>query len=412
MVQGHPENRNVIEENIENFRWLVSPDARPWLDMITASERSLVALSQSLRKEIGVTRTHMVVALVELRRRAKKKFSQAERMFFTRQLLEQATDEAIANYKASRFPANQSIADLCCGIGGDLLGLAGRGGVTAVDRDPVAVLLAEANCQATGKSDAQFVVADASEHQVDAYAGWHLDPDRRSAGRRTTKVEYQDPEPGAVDKLRMSNPQAAIKLAPAAAAPVGWAEDSELEWIGSRGECRQQVAWFGDLTRKPGQRSATVLSAGSKPCTILGDPAVDPPLAPELGRYVFEPHAAVLAARLNGALANQHDLWVPSPRIAYLTGDDPVASPALSCFEVADVLPFDVKTVRAAVRERGIGNLEVKQRGLRISPEDVIAKIRAKGDDSATLILMRIDKKVRAVLTRRVKVKDSDLEEV
>jgi hypothetical protein len=91
-----------------------------------------------------------------------------------------------------------------------------------------------------------------------------------------------------------------------------------------------------------------------------------------------------------------------------LTGDDTVASAALSCFEVMEVMPFDVKTVRAAVRERGIGNLVVKQRGLRISPEEVVAKIRAKGDESATLILMRINKKVRAVLARRAIVNDDD----
>jgi len=403
----------VTEENIENYRWLVSSDARPWLDMITASERSLVALSQSLRKEIGVTRTHLVVALVELRRRAKTKFSQAQRMFFTRQLLEQATDEAIAEYKASRFPADQDIADLCCGIGGDLLGLAGRGGVTAVDRDPVAAVLAEANCEAAGKTHVQFVVADVSQHRVDSYAAWHLDPDRRAAGRRTTKVEYQDPDPDAVENLRKLNPNAAVKLAPATKVPAGWAEESELEWIGSRRECRQQVAWFGDLSRNSGQRSATVVSVGAKPpCTVRGDPAVEPPVASELGRYVFEPHAVVLAAGLGGVLANQHDLWVPSPRIAYLTGDHVIASPALSCFEVTEVMPFDVKTVRASVRERGIGNIEVKQRGLRISPEEVVSKIRAKGDESATLILMRIEKKVRAVLTRRVNVDEGDTEEV
>ena len=44
--------------------------------------------------------------------------------FFTPVGWEQATDELIAAYKASRFPADGPVADLCCGIGGDLLVLA------------------------------------------------------------------------------------------------------------------------------------------------------------------------------------------------------------------------------------------------------------------------------------------------
>ena len=63
-------------------------------------------------------------------------------MFFTRLGLEQATDAWVARYKATRFPAGQLLADLCCGIGGDLMALSERGPTRGVDRDPVAAICA------------------------------------------------------------------------------------------------------------------------------------------------------------------------------------------------------------------------------------------------------------------------------
>ncbi len=402
--------------NLDDYHWLVSPDACQWLDNAAGDHASLVALTQSLRAEIGPKRSHLVVAQVELRRRAREKFARADTMFFTRQLLEQATDDRISEYKAARFPENQEIADLCCGIGGDLLGLAGRGKITGVDREPIAVLFAEANCRVWERDGAEFEVADVNQFDVTGYKAWHLDPDRRSAEqatgagrvarrRRTTKVEYQEPAVDSVNRLLESNPRAAIKLAPATKTPEPWAERAELEWIGSRGECRQQVAWFEDLARFPGQRSATAFVSGCPtPLTVHGTPNEEIAQSSAVGRYIFEPHAAVLAAGLSCVLAAQHDLSEVSEGIAYLTGDEVVDNPILSSFEITEVLPFDPKHLKKAIRERNIGNLEIKKRGVRVSPEQVRKEIRPKGDESATLLLLPVHGKVRAILAQRVGV--------
>ena len=399
--------------NLDDHHWLVSPDAREWLDTAADGTQSLIALTQSLRKVIGPKRSQLVVAQAELRRRAEAKFSRAAEMFFTRQLLEQATDEQISDYKASRFPSDQVMADLCCGIGGDLRGLVSRGQVTGVDRDAIAVLFAEANCRTENGENARFEVADVNQFDIAEFDAWHLDPDRRAAARptgrprvigrrRTTKVEYQEPPLDTVNRLLESNSRAALKLAPATKAPDEWAERAELEWIGSRGECRQQVAWFDDLARFPGERSATAFISGSASAqTVHGIPHAEIPLSPDIGRYVFEPHAAVLAAGLACVVAQKHKLAELSPGVAYLTGDEIVEDPILSCFEVIEVLPFDPKHLRTEIRERRIGNLEIKKRSVRISPEELRKQLRLKGDESATLLLVPIRKKVRAILAKR-----------
>lgn len=395
---------------LAEYRWLVSAAAERWIEIAAnADAESLVRTTLALRKDLGALRTHLVVAQAELRRRAAVKFPAAPQMFFTRQLLEQATDAQVAACKAARWSEAGLIADLCCGIGGDLLALAGQGPVVGVDRDPVAALLAAANCERLGRTQARVQVEDVRDANLAQFASWHMDPDRRVEGRRNTAIERYEPDLEAIDRLLDGNGRAALKLAPAARVPQHWARDAELEWIGNRGECRQQIVWFPALARNPGKRSATVFAAGAaEPRSICGDPERDAPEADAVGHYVYDPHSAVVAADLTGALAAEHALHCVSAKSAYLTGDRVVTDPALACFEVLEILPVDPKHLRDAIRERGIGRLEVKKRGVKIDPEEVRKQIHPRGDNCATLIISPVRSKVAAILARRIGGSEAD----
>ncbi|MGH3867633.1 MAG: hypothetical protein ACRDQ4_16155 [Pseudonocardiaceae bacterium] len=65
----------------------------------------------------------------------------------------EVTSEVIARHRARRFEGAARVADLCCGIGGDLLALAGRRDVLAVDRDPLHLRMATLNADAYGVAD-------------------------------------------------------------------------------------------------------------------------------------------------------------------------------------------------------------------------------------------------------------------
>ena len=261
---------HVAAEELDDYRWLIADEAAGWLDRAAADSRPLVAQADRLRKFLSPSRARLVFEQVELRRRARVKFTAADRMFFTRVGLEQATDCFVAAYKAARFPAGEPIADLCCGIGGDLSALARRGPVTGLDRDPIAALLAETNLQRG--TDLQPVLLpnvqprtqvrcmDVSAFPLHETLAWHLDPDRRSEGRRTTRIEFHEPGPEIMERLLEACGNAAIKLAPAAEVPATWARAAELEWIGRGRQCRQLVAWFGRLAEHPGRRRATIVS--------------------------------------------------------------------------------------------------------------------------------------------------------
>lgn len=387
---------------LNDHRWLISEAAVPWLE---AAETSTVSarLVARMRKELSAERTHLVLEQVELRRRAREKFTLAARMFFTRTGLEQATDELVAAAKAQRYELGHSVADLCCGIGGDLLALAARGQVVGVDADNVTTLFAETNCRVASPETtrAMVYVQDAATFNPSVTAAWHIDPDRRARGRRTTRIERYEPTLETLERMLGQNAHAAIKLAPGTIAPAHWRGQCELAWYGSRGECRQQVAWFGSVARSIGQRSATVVDAPGGLRTVVGDDSAVA-IARRPGRYVYEPHAAVLAAHLCGVLCQQHALAAVTSGVAYLTGDRPIIDGALSGFEVLDTLPLDVKRVRAYLQERQIGRLEIKKRGLDVDPERLRQQLSAKGDDAATLIVLPIDGAARVLVTKRI----------
>jgi hypothetical protein len=134
----------------------------------------------------------------------------------------------------------------------------------------------------------------------------------------------------------------------------------------------------------------------------VGQPGLECPIAPQIGRYVFEPDAAILAAKLEGALAVEQNLAAMAAGVAYYTADRPTTHSALACFEVLEVMPFREKPLREWLRERGIGRLEIKMRGVSMDPEKLRRQLRADGPDEATILLARIRGRVTAILARRV----------
>lgn len=395
---------------LEDIRWLISPEAGEVLAELASNPASPVRVAERLQRRYSRARVRLLLGQVELRRRAVAKFPEAEQMFFLAQTLEQATDIHVARYKARRYPAGQRIADLCCGIGGDSIALAERGLITAVDCDEATVLLAEANVRnllhKEGRNPGHaFLAGDVAHFDVGAFAAWHLDPDRRASGRRTTQITSYAPGPETIERLRTEREEGALKLAPATQVPESWQERSELEWIGRDRQCRQQVAWFGSLAQSPGLRRATVLrtAPGEPPivATLAGKAGVRSPIAGQIGRYVFDPDATVLAAGLEGALAQQHGLTALHPEVPYFTADEPIVDPILQCFEVTDVLPFDRKRIRRLFHDRGVGRVEIKTRGIAERPEQIRRELRLGGDRSAVLLLARLGRRVTAIVARR-----------
>jgi SAM-dependent methyltransferase len=352
-----------------------------------------------------------VVGQSRLRLRARAKFGDfAARMLFTRAGLEQATRLSVAARHAARFrdAGIMSVLDLGCGIGGDALGFAGLGlHVDAVDADEVTAAIAAYNLapfgeMATVRHGRAEDSAPAGDAASTALHGVWLDPARRTAGHtETTRVGASDFTPSLDWSFDLAaRVPTGIKLGPGfdrTAIPAG----VEAQWVSADGSTIELVLWSGALAR-PGVGRAALVTRGDRSWELTS--AADTPDQPvrALGAFVHEPDGAVIRARLIGEVARALEAGMLAPGIAYLTSDAAVTSPFVSSFRVREQLPADTKGLARALRERGIGVLEIKKRGVDVDPAALRTALRLRGDDAATLILTRIDGGRVAILADRV----------
>ncbi|MGI9427947.1 MAG: THUMP-like domain-containing protein [Bythopirellula sp.] len=393
--------------DLSDYEWLTSADAALVLTEVALTDDPVHRQLQRLRKTLSADRARLVVQQIELRKRATTKFGDlAAQLFFTDVALQQATDLWTARYKAGRVSSQQPVVDYCCGIGGDLLAFAERAPTTGWDRAPEIAHLANANLRVTQRAaQGNVLVGDAQAETPSAGEVWHLDPDRRSEGQRSTQLQFHSPGPELVQRWLQQSPNGVLKLAPATVVPTAWAEQGELEWVTQNRECRQQIAWFGELATTCGRHRATQLSANlAGDCaSFVGTPNLRPALAGQVCRYVFDTNPSIRAAGLTGALAIELDLQSINDGVSYLTAERPIDHPLLTCFEVIDQLPLRVATLSPQLRSLHIGRLEIKKRGVDTDPEQLRKQLKLRGDQWATLLLTRLGASEVALLARRLR---------
>ncbi|MER7758834.1 methyltransferase domain-containing protein [Streptomyces sp. NPDC097619] len=348
-----------------------------------------LATATRLRRSHPAELVSAALGQARLRQRAAAKFGaeDAYRMYFTPNGVEQSTRASVAEHRARRLAGLgvRSLADLCCGIGGDALALARAGiRVLAVDRDPLTAAVARANAEELGLADLIEVrEADVTEVDTGGYDAVFVDPARRGGRGRIFDPEAYSPPlswaVGAAGGARFG----AVKVAPGIpheAVP----DEAEAEWISDRGDVKEAVLWFGTA---PGTVRATLLPRGDSLATA--DPLPDPEPGP-VGRWLYEPDGAVIRAHLVAEAAAELDGRLIDPTIAYVTADELRPSRYATAYEITDVLPFNLKKLKALLRERQVGVLTVKKRGSAIEPEELRRKVKPQGPNAATVILTRV----------------------
>lgn len=368
---------------------LLTPEGRALLDEVRGTDPAQeLAVATRLRRDHPADLVSAALGQARLRQRAVAKFgaADAERMYFTPNGVEQSTRASVATYRARRFGelGVTSVADLCCGIGGDAIALARAGiRVLAVDRDPLTAAAARANAEALGLAGLIEVrEADVTEVDVSAYDAVFVDPARRGGRGRIFDPEAYSPPLSWAVRVATTAPHAALKVAPGIpheAVP----DAAEAEWISDGGEVKEAVLWFGT---EPGLVRATLLPG---PRTLrsrgLPNPAVRP-----VGRFLYEPDGAVIRAHLVAEVAAELDGGLIDGTIAYVTADELRPTPYASAYEITDQLPFSVKKLKALLRERKVGILTVKKRGSAVEPEELRKKVKPQGPNSATVFLTRV----------------------
>lgn len=351
-----------------------------------------------LRAEVGPDLAAPAWELARLRARARPVFgTDADVLFLTADTLEQAGRPALAARRAERLLAGgaTSVADLGCAAGTDTVALARAGAeVIAVDRDPLARALTAANVETLGltarvrvvEGDAVELVDTAADGQIAGCGSAVLDPARRAGGRRLMDpYRWSPPWPtvlGLLDRV----PACVVKVAPGLdheRVPAG----IEAEWVSAGGSIVEALLWGSGLGRTF-RRATLVRDDRTLELTADADPG-PAPSGPVRG-WLHEPDPAVIRSGLVSLVADELGATLIDPTIAYLSSGAATDGPWVNSYRVDEVLPFNLKKLKALLRGRGVGRVVVKKRGSPIEPEALARRLRGPGAASAVVVVTRV----------------------
>jgi hypothetical protein len=274
--------------------------------------------------------------------------------------------------------------------------------VTAVEMDETTAACATMNL--IPFRNATVVHSDATSVSLEGVDGVWLDPARRTTSTSGTKRIW-DPEDFSpplsfVESLAGSGRAVGVKMGP------GMPHDSvpagcEAQWVSVAGDVTEVALWFNAVRRPGVRRAALVLGAlGAAELTsgedFDGGPAA--PLGPVEG-YLYEPDGAVIRAGLVADVALQLGGHLVDEHIAYICAPELHDTPFAKAYKVLEVMPFNVKALKSWVKDQGIGVLDIKKRGMAVTPEELRKQLlpggkpagaKGKSKKSATLVLTRI----------------------
>jgi len=370
----------------------------------------------------------------EWRKRSRHRFPDPNLWLWSDRSLSQASDWMSASYKATLFPKDETVLDGCCGAGVDAVALAGRGPTWAVDCDPWMVALTESNALAHARRVDGFAESFSRESLRDVR--WmHADPDRRALRGKTLDAEAFSPCLSELVAMARGLDGAVIKIAPSSRLDAPCETRLQADWIrvwlGSRGECQQQLLLTGSaivdsfLTRAKSpiatlhgmagpSRVAVVLQhsategLGFVESYFSNDTSCAPPLrhqdvsGSEMGPVIYDLNATLYASHLHELWADQHQLTPIGTEFGFYSGAQAVHSAWASCFELLDILPWDDRQVCKWLRSHDIGTVEVKSRLTRLDANIFQRRYSRPEGAKASLLVTRIGPRTRCMVCRRI----------
>ncbi|MGI8483050.1 MAG: class I SAM-dependent methyltransferase, partial [Thermomicrobiales bacterium] len=341
------------------------------------------------------------MTLHDLRRHARTKFARANQMFFTRAGLEQSTSERIAEWRAQRYAYFSVLADLCCGIGGDLVALAQLPEIArliAVDLDPDHLAMAIANASVHAPDlTIQGRLEDVRAIELAGIEGVFIDPARRNQGGRFVGGASEPPLEWALD-LAQRVPAVGIKTAPGIShelVPEGW----ELETIALGHDLKEAALWSPAIATAI-RRATIVTEQGieSMSANLEDDPLPAAIVTPVAGMWLHDPNPAVTRAGLVQHLAQMVGAAQIDEQIAFLVTADHVISPFARSLPIIASEPWNEKHLRQTLRELDAGPIDIRRRGLAGDVDAIGKRVRQKSGRPVMLAMTRHHDKPWAII--------------
>lgn len=373
--------------HLDDLEFLASTQGQELLEQLihqNLSEQNVLPIITRLRRDYSMEQASALISMASLRQKAVLKFGDAaSKMFFTDTALQQASDPLIRMYRAKKAQ-NLRVLDICCGIGADSLAFASMGAtVHGIDIDALRIAIARYNADALGLV-VDFEVADATEYRPSDCDLIFFDPARRDEnGKRIFDVEAYLPPLSILKNWQVE--RIMVKLAPGVELGQLRPYAGLVEFISVAGDLKEAVLHLGSgetglkATLLVGDEVYHWQRRGDEPDIALAEPE----------GWLLEPDAAILRANLVKDLCYDLAGRMLDETIAYFCVDEAIESVWIRRWRIRDWMPFNLKKLRAYLRERQIGQVTVKKRGSAIEPETFIKQLKLKGTNAVTLVLTR-----------------------
>lgn len=424
---------------IEDYEWLSTPQAQQrWRDLCNEISVNSASMLKRLRSTLTTNQASVLIEQLDLIALAKRKVSDPQQWFWTRQLLEQSSDQETASDTACDFPPQSRVIDVCCGAGADSVALANqRHSVTSIDRCPIACELTKHNAMSHGLNIEVF--NREAGNSLDVPRDYiHIDPDRRADGSRSSSLDRLSPTWDTIAQLLKRCRGMSLKLAPGTRADLkGMARNKEsipesLRFLSKDGSVRQQ-RWYWGLERWPtdsitasmflntssSRRAMQFFAAkhtippNANTSTSPGwfhetfslddmatseDMAVtDKPL-----EFVADYDPSIRAAELSSSFAHRYGWQLIDSNSGYVTASKTLVHPMVRWFQVVDILPLDKRQIKSYVRESRVYAWELKSRGLEVDLTALrkILPCDSNSDETRTILCLKIGRQHRVVFCK------------
>jgi predicted RNA methylase len=302
----------------------------------------------------------------------------AQNGYFSVDILEQASRQAISIHRSSFFSGLKHVLEIGTGTGADTASLARVAHqVTTIEADASRAELASENLRIQGINNVTVIVGDVESAcaslDLNSFDGLFADPARRTRdGKRVREASDYSPPLDFLISLPVGRVRA-IKVSPGLFFDLpntSW----RRHFIGVGDECLEQSLLFGVPVADSSVYRAD-LQVGWAP-----DISVSPPIfeTRELGGYICEAHALINRSQYLSLFFAERGIAQISSDVAYGISDViPANDPFLDSFRIVDAAQFSTSRLQRMLEARGwTSRTEFKKRNCSLDLDAVRTSLR------------------------------------
>ncbi len=320
---------------------------------------------------------------------------------FTRQALEQSTSETLAQLKSTLFKP-EALVDLTAGLGVDAWAIGksiAPGKMWLYEHDEDRASMLQWNFRKLGISSAIVINKSANQSEIKDWpenALVYIDPDRRTEGVRSLKVNDWSPDLTTwIPALLEQKSKILVKFSPMV--DIHWIDQNfpgkkHFFVLGKEKEVKEVLVYFTPEEREePATVSAIVLSNVNffRIDGRLNESVSFESASPSNFLWIFDPHSAIAKAGLTAALAKQSSLRRLSRNTNYLLGNTLQTDFPGRQFLINAVLPFKPATFAQYVKEQAIPGAGIACKDFPETPEIIRKRFKLKEHSEHYLVFTR-----------------------